>query len=58
MPALVQVRNASDGQELLVDLCILHLTLAPKAVKEMHTLRHEDELARLTEENIDVEKET
>jgi len=41
MPALVQVRNERDGQELLVDLCILHLTLAPKAVKEMHTLRQE-----------------
>lgn len=42
MPAIVQVRNARDGQELSVDLCVLHLTLTPAAVKEMQTLRHED----------------
>lgn len=41
MPALFQVRNERDGQELLVDLCVIHLTAAPKAVKEMHTLRQQ-----------------
>jgi len=41
MPALFQIRNEREGQELLVDLCILHLKAAPKAVKEMQTLRHE-----------------
>lgn len=42
MPALFQVRNERDGQELTVDLCVLHLTAAPRAVKEMHTLRQEE----------------
>lgn len=42
MPALFQVRNERDGQELFVDLCILHLRTVPKAVGEMHGLRHKD----------------
>lgn len=50
MPALFQVRNTRDGAEISVDLCFLHLTQTPKAVKEMHTLRREDEQARLTQE--------
>lgn len=58
MPALFQVRNERDGQELLVDLCILHLIDAQKAVKEMHTLRQDDELARLTQEKADVQEGT
>lgn len=58
MPALFQVRNERDGQELLVDLCLIHITAAPKAVREMHTLRHDDELARLTQENADVQEGT
>lgn len=42
MPALFQIRNERDGQELLVDLCILHLRTVPKAVGEMQGLRHKD----------------
>jgi len=40
LPAFFQVRNERDGQELMVDLCVLHLKAAPKAVKEMQSLRH------------------
>jgi hypothetical protein len=39
---MVQVRNERDGQEFFVDLCILHLRAVPKAVGEMHGLRHKD----------------
>ena len=42
MPALFQVRNERDGQEFFVDLCILHLRTVPKAVSEMHGLRHKE----------------
>lgn len=42
MPALFQVRNERDGQEFLVDLCILHLRTVPKAVGEMQALRHKE----------------
>jgi len=38
-PALFQVRNERDGQEFMVDLCIVHLNQAPKAVKEMRGQR-------------------
>jgi hypothetical protein len=53
MPALFQVRNMRDGAKISVDLCFLHLTKTPKAVKEMHTLRHEDEKARLTQGEVE-----
>ena len=42
MPALFQIRNERDGQEFFVDLCILHLRTVPKAVSEMHGLRHKE----------------
>lgn len=42
MPALFQVRNERDGQELSVDLCLVHLRATPKAVKEMQGLRQSD----------------
>lgn len=41
MPAMFQVRNERDGQELFVDLCIVHLRSIPKAFGEMQGLRHQ-----------------
>ncbi len=54
MPAVFQIRNEREGQELLVDLCILHLTTVPKAVSEMDGLRQKDQdLLRYGEEEHD-----
>lgn len=51
MPALFQFRNTHDGAELMVDLCLVHLIDAQKAVKEMHTLRQEEPLHLLSQED-------
>lgn len=55
LPAFFQVRNLRDGQEFMVDLCVVHLRSVPKAVKEMQALRHEDQrpLIGLQEETDD-----
>lgn len=50
MPALFQVRNVRDGEELTVDLCIVHLRAAPSAVQEMQGLRHTPPPHLLSEE--------
>lgn len=57
MPAMFQVTNERDGQAFFVDLCILHLRTVPKAVSEMHGLRHkaESELLSYGEDEHDQE---
>lgn len=58
MPALFQFRNERNGQELAVDLCVLHLAAAPKAVKEMQVLRHKEQPHLLSQEETVHEEET
>lgn len=58
LPAFFQIRNERDGQELMVDLCVLHIGKVPKAVKEMQTLRHHDQPHLLSQEEIVHEEES
>lgn len=58
MPAMVQVRNERDGKSLFVDLCIIHLRIAPKAVEEMHLLRQDSDPHLLSQEKSHGQEET
>jgi hypothetical protein len=57
MPAFFQLRNEREGQQFMVDLCILHVRTAPEAVQEMQTLRHREEPHLLSQEETVHEEE-
>jgi hypothetical protein len=38
-PAVCQLRNVKDGEEITVDLCPCHILDAQKAISEMEELR-------------------
>lgn len=47
LPAVFQIRNARDGERILVDFCVLHIAEAREAIKEMKLLREKEDLERL-----------
>jgi hypothetical protein len=56
MPAIFQFRNERDGEQLAVDLCIVHIRMAPAAVQEMQGLRHKGSVELLSYEEKDDEE--
>lgn len=42
LPAVFQLRNLKQGQEVVANLCPLHVLESQKAIQEMDVLRQED----------------